>query len=448
MPQADAYLALVVPILLGDRPPQEEWGSGPTPWPVPQSPGNPHPGDAKVSDASERETMLGPRGRVLLHGDGNRWHRQVDPDLVTRLEGVFGLEVLAEPSLEGGTSGALLLVHAHAVVDDPVQWVSDQVTAARWIDVADLSAWGVDGETRRARVRHVVHVAPTASGDHPAWYPAAPRSWPADVRTMFHLAAASTPLRFPVFDSLESLPAEPMRLSEDWSAMVLRDGMSFLHHRDTSASGFFPTGRLLVQSVYLDVFALAQLQLRSATTLADGVSDLMASTPDAEAASKVEAELLHFRSRVWWRHLGDRDQRINELLRRAQDQHRIPALVDEITSELSDVARFVEAREARAREDDARRRDDVLRRRESTLQMIAIASALFFPASLVFTVGATWGDPSPALFAWLLGISAVMSVVALVLLTRYLREQRQLDVAASGGSGEAEDAGDREGGVA
>jgi hypothetical protein len=204
-----------------------------------------------------------------------------------------------------------------------------------------------------------------------------------------------------------------LELSADWGALVLRDGVAFLSWTTTEASPFHGSARVYVQSVYLDAFLLSLLQLDEATRLADGIAMVMSAEPDAADAVRVEEALLRFRSRVWWTHVGYRESLVNELLRQAQEQQRTPSLVSQMTSELEDVARFLEARQ--------------LRTRESFARALTFLSAFLVVPALVYSAASTWADPSAALFGWSTAVALALGLVAWLGLRSYLRSRAKSD---------------------
>lgn len=404
MGSVDVFAAIIMRVDLLAWPDAGGWAGGPLPLAIPPSPRNPRQGPAEFTDARARESMIGARGSALLYGQGARCHREVT-DRSPSLPECIAVELLRFDAGQGH-GDCLLVLHCEATVDDPIAWTSTLISRAKGLTQGDLATLGVDAGVRAdARARLVVHAIASDDPSLTDWYPTSPDLWTDESAALFYLASGTTPESFPLSADRAPTPA-PWPLSADWSCMVLRDGVAFVARTTTASSAFHATARVHVATVYVDAFLLSLIQLHAATSLADRVARVMADDPKADDAFDLEDALMRFRSRVWWSHLGDRETRVNEILRRAQEQQRTGDLVEEITAELVDIARLVAARQARGR--------------ERVTWVIAIASAFFLVPSLVFTAAATISDPTAGLFWVSLAVSVVLAGVALLALRLWM----------------------------
>lgn len=382
------------------------WQPGPMPWPVPPMAG-PRPGSATTTDAPARQTMVGERGGRLLYDEHCRSHVQFENAGTLLGLPLVAAELLREEARDA-TTPALLILHFESDTQDPFVSVRSQVkkcgavltlgdSAARREILAYLSLSGAS--FGHERVRSVVHLTWDNVETIKRSTPKRPKEWGAQRRALYYLASATLDSDAVPDHRNPDANGMPEYLSEDWSCLVLRDGIAFQYPlSDGPHSSFLPTSQMLSRSVYLDAYLLALLQLRGASKFADLVGQAMNGTPTAATALRLEREFLRFRSSMWWTHVGDRETRFNTILRQAQTQHRLPELINQTTEDMAGVARFVEA--------------DGRRRRETITWLIAVVSALLLVPSTVFTVGAAWSDPGKDLFFHLLWTAIVLAGLA------------------------------------
>lgn len=145
-----------------------------------------------------------------------------------------------------------------------------------------------------------------------------------------------------VFDNL-------VRISADWSALVLRDGAAFVGRAPDSGSesDFYGRAEILVRTIYTDVFSLCQLQRR----IFHEFSNQLSAIPDDDAVSartleKSERSFMKLRRQLWLQNITVTGVS-NQLLQRAQEQQRLPVLINRSLADLGDSARLLEARSAR-----------------------------------------------------------------------------------------------------
>ncbi|ACZ85383.1 hypothetical protein [Streptosporangium roseum] len=140
---------------------------------------------------------------------------------------------------------------------------------------------------------------------------------------------------------------EIIRLSSDWHAVVLRDGMGVVGIRpDRGRDGaFFGYAELYLRSIYLDVILLGMLQKQGLTRLEGRMAAALDSSLSATMA-ELEREVSSFRHRLWAQHLTPHGTP-NRLLAAYQCQHALRERFEQILTEINDFNR-------RTREDENR----------------------------------------------------------------------------------------------
>ncbi|MFI1017453.1 hypothetical protein [Streptomyces sp. NPDC020965] len=137
-----------------------------------------------------------------------------------------------------------------------------------------------------------------------------------------------------------------MRVSGDWSALVLRDGAAFLGHRaDTGAGDFYAFGALHARTVYLDALLLGTLQRDHIDRLTDQLSEVFDGLRLSAQVGSLERSIALFRSTYWRQHLTAHGP-ANELLLAFQAQHRLPERFAEILAEAADYSRLVQGQDS------------------------------------------------------------------------------------------------------
>jgi hypothetical protein len=166
-------------------------------------------------------------------------------------------------------------------------------------------------------------------------------------RWLWQLASRSTPEDFPLPPEIaEDQFKEVVRISADWSALVLRQGAAFLGHRiDRGTGDFFEFAALHCRTVYLDALLLGSLQRDHIDELTDELSDVFTSSQLAHRVANLERNIAVFRSTYWRQHLTAHGP-ANNLLLAFQNQHRLAARFDEILAEAADYSRLVQTQES------------------------------------------------------------------------------------------------------
>lgn len=166
-------------------------------------------------------------------------------------------------------------------------------------------------------------------------------------RWLWQLASRSTPDDFPLPpETADAQLSDAVRVSADWSALVLRQGAAFLGHRaDTGSGDFFEFGALHSRTVYLDALLLGALQRDHIDELTDELSEVFTSARLARRVATLERNIAVFRSTYWRQHLTAHGA-ANDLLLAFQNQHRLPARFREILAEAADYSRLVQTQES------------------------------------------------------------------------------------------------------
>jgi hypothetical protein len=340
-------LTVVLPVRLSRLP---DWSEGPFPFEL----------GSRRTDAVTRSTYFAPASARALYGAPGRplrWHRPLDikHDGLTLL----GLE-LVRAATARNSEHALAVMHFSverpllpvlralagrqpSTADDPLSGPFDPaVLLAGVADARDPSA-----PFALARPYSIVFLSPTAQHT-PALRSGPEGRLPATAdQWLWQLASRSTPEDFPVPpETAGEQLKDTLRISADWSALVLRQGAAFLGHRpDTGAGDFYEFGALHSRTVYLDALLLGALQRDHIDELTDELSEVFHSTRLARRVATLERNIAVFRSTYWRQHLTAHGA-ANDLLLAFQHQHRLPARFTEILAEAADYTRLVQTQES------------------------------------------------------------------------------------------------------
>jgi hypothetical protein len=391
MMATDLFVGVIVPLVGAN--PDDSWHSGPLALPIPVNEGT-RAGSAKVTDVAARRDMFTDIAAASLYPSNGiaRAHRveSLEP-LCQNLPAPVAAELVPSVRFMEEPGAAFLLLHFLVLGDQPLVDLSSIVRGCSRLRVEWLGGLGLGATPRPAgRVIHLAHL----TWDSPLPALDVVPGWDRTEEWLYYLAAASTPAQIVPDGHKQSLLSERLRLSADWSGLVLRDGLA-LAATSTRDVQFHLSARVYARSIYLDALLLALIQKLAAQELNRKVAAEMETPNDltASGAERLEEEFLRFRSLLWGSHPADRGGTIDEIVRRAHDQHRLPALVEKLTSDLQDISRFIQSR--------------VTRRREQRGFLIAVISAVFLVPSLVFTMASMLAAPSVAAFAWCSAITVV-----------------------------------------
>jgi hypothetical protein len=340
-------LTVVLPVRLLRTP---SWPEGPFPFEL----------GSRRTDAETRSTYFAPASARALYGAPGRPHRWYLP-LDTKHDGLhlLGMELLRAATVRNPEHALAVM---HFTVERPLLPVL-RALAGRRPNSADEPLTGPFApagllagiaDVRNpsapfaiARPYSIAFMAPTAQ------HTAALRSGlegelPATAdRWLWQLASRSTPQDFPLppETATEQLK-DVLRISADWSSLVLRQGAAFLGHRtDTGTGDFFEFGALHSRTVYLDALLLGALQRDHIDELTDELSEVFTTARLARRVATLERNIAVFRSTYWRQHLTAHGA-ANDLLLAFQNQHRLPARFQEILAEAADYSRLVQTQES------------------------------------------------------------------------------------------------------
>ncbi|MFC8965105.1 hypothetical protein [Streptomyces sp. NPDC057094] len=396
-------LTVVLPVRLLRAP---NWNEGPFPFEL----------GSRRTDAETRSTYFAPASARALYGTPGRPRRWYLP-LDIKQEGLhlLGLEILRAATARRSEHALAVM---HFSVERPLLPVLRALAGRRRnstdypltgpFDPAGLLvgiADAVDSGTPFAIAQpySIAFMAPSAQ-HAPALRRGIEGHLPATAdRWLWQLASRSTPDDFPLPpETANDQLKDALRISADWSALVLRQGAAFLGHRRDSGTGdFFEFGALHSRTVYLDALLLGALQRDHIDELTDELSEVFTSSRLARRVALLERNIAVFRSTYWRQHLTAHGP-ANDLLLAFQNQHRLPARFQEILAEAADYSRLVQTQES-----------------QQISGALGVLTILGLPLGTALGVLQVLDDHSVAHLLLAIGLSVVAT--AAVLTTRYGR---------------------------
>ncbi|MEU6653341.1 hypothetical protein ABZ904_28875 [Streptomyces sp. NPDC046900] len=394
-------LTVVLPVRLLRLP---NWPEGPFPFEL----------GSRRTDAQTRATYFAPASARALYGAPGRprrWHLPLD----VKHDGMhlLGMELLRAATARDPEHALAVL---HFSVERPLLPVlralrrpdPDNEPLSGPFDPVGLLAGNADvrdpdAPFAIARPYTIAFITPTAQHS-PALRTGPERALPATAdRWLWQLASRSTPEDFPLPPETASEQLkDTVRISADWSALVLRQGAAFLGHRtDTGAGDFFEFGALHSRTVYLDALLLGSLQRDHIDELTDELSEVFTSSQLARRVATLERNIAVFRSTYWRQHLTAHGP-ANDLLLAFQNQHRLPARFNEILAEAADYSRLVQTQES-----------------QQISGALGVLTILGLPLGTALSILQVLGDNSATHLLIALGLS--IAATAAVLTTRYGR---------------------------
>jgi hypothetical protein len=346
-----------------------------------------------------RLTYFEPRVAEALYGLEHasvRWHRDVRARL-GRAE-LRAVEILRAPF--SGSTTAFAVLHV-TLPEDPLSTLFALARSSTHDDPATgrpalaqlLPAGTGITEGRANTIAHLTFTdAPTVVMPQPYDH------WPAD-RQWLWLTASATPLDgFPPDAEDASLFEGLVRLSADWRALVLRDGVAFvgLTADPGGDATFHAIAQTYVHSIYLDVALLGRMQVGALQELSNQIAGIRISTNRPPTLSALERRLMEIRRVLWSRHVTLHG-RGNDLLDRYQAQHRLPELLQHVVADLTDASRVVETATTR-----------------SVNAALGLLTVLGLPFGLAYAAGAVLAEHSLLLFGVCTATAAVIASVLLI----------------------------------
>ncbi|MFF7189834.1 hypothetical protein ACFZAR_32430 [Streptomyces sp. NPDC008222] len=396
-------LTVVLPVQLLRVP---DWAEGPFPFEL----------GSRRTDTRTRSTYFAPASARALYGAPGRprrWHQPLD----VKHDGMhlLGVELLRAATARNPEHALAVL---HFSVDRPLLPVL-RALAGRWPDSADEPLTGPfdpagllagiadvrppGAPFAAARPYTIAFMTPTAQ-HAPALRAGREGELPATAdRWLWQLASRSTPEDFPLPpETADDQLKYTVRISADWSALVLRQGAAFLGHRpDTGTGDFYEFGALHSRTVYLDALLLGSLQRDHIDELTDELSEVFDSARLAHRVAGLERNIAVFRSTYWRQHLTAHGP-ANDLLLAFQNQHRLPARFHEILAEAADYSRLVQTQES-----------------QQISGALGVLTILGLPLGTALSILQVLGDDSTAHLLIALAVSVAATAAALT--TRYGR---------------------------
>ncbi|MFA3872234.1 hypothetical protein ABS735_00795 [Streptomyces sp. MMCC 100] len=344
-------LTVVLPARLRRAP---SWQQGPFPFEL----------GSRRTDAATRSTYFAPASARVLYGSPERprrWHLPMD----LKHDGLrlLGIELLRAATARD-PEHALVVLHfsvetpllpvlrtlagrGSTTVAEPLAGLTGPFDPALLLDgVADIgdptTPFAVSRPYTIAFLTPTAHHTPLLRDGPEGELPVTADRW------LWQLASRSSPQDFPLApETVAGHLRDVVRISGDWSALVLRQGAAFLGHRpDTGDGDFYGFGALHSRTVYLDALLLGSLQRDHIDELTDELSEVFVSPRRlARRVAALERNIAHFRSGYWRQHLTAHGP-ANDLLLAFQNQHRLPARFNEILAEAADYSRLVQTQES------------------------------------------------------------------------------------------------------
>ncbi|MEU5098527.1 hypothetical protein [Streptomyces sp. NPDC020996] len=380
------------------------WQSGPIPFEL----------GSRRTDAATRQTYFTPAAARALYGTPERpcrWHRFMD----VRHESLHlrGVELLRTATTHHPNHGLAVLHfdvegpalletlraigHRSHAASDPL----DGPLSPRVVLAGIAEPRGAAAPFAIARPYTVAFLTPgiehTPALRQDVRLPESADRW------LWYLASRSTEADVPT--PLEHWPErseQAVRISADWSALVLRHGAAFLGHRaDPGEGDFYGFAQLHGRTVYLDALLLGSVQRDHIDELTDGLSGVFDGPKLARRVSALERHIATFRSTYWRQHLTAHGP-ANELLLSFQSQYRLAERFDEILAEAADYARLVQTQES-----------------QQIAGALGVLTILGLPVGTALSILQVLGAGGAV--AVVVALVAALAATALVLTTRYGR---------------------------
>lgn len=361
------------------------------------------------TNTATRQTYFAPSAARVLYSD--RWHRSVVISQgPLRLDGMELLRAATLPDPQGAlavlhftvTGPNLLLALrslAHRGTTDPGPFGEEFSPESLLNHVAQHAS----ASHAHASARPYTVALLTPDDTHvPALRASAGLPGSAD-HWLWQLASRSNEADFPTTpEHMEKVSEEAIRISSDWSALVLRHGAAFMGHRPDEGDGdFYDFAALHARSVYLDALLLGTVQRNHIDQLTDDLSAVFDETGLAPRVADLEHGIARFRSTYWRQHLTVHGP-ANDLLLAYQVQYRLADRFSEILAEAADYSRLVQTQES-----------------QQIAGALGVLTILGLPLSTALGVLQVLGDDDPGHL--LIALGGALAATGAALMTRYGR---------------------------
>lgn len=361
-PWSAVTTAVIVPVTL------RAWPAGLTdgPLPLPFSTGA---GAARADRAARSSYFNAHTARALYGPDGagsgsgasgqprdggpRRGHCTLGPDRADLFPArVTAVEVLSHGATRAGR--ALVIVHLCLPTKDPLAELQELTVPRKasngnrvldWLEI-DRAGFPLGGviEPVDATIRPFAVTLAVPHGELPDGSFGSSFPWNPLEQWLFAFASARTTSLFPADPEDTSLLDGFVRLSQDWSAMVLRDGVSFVGRKPVTESLYLrDTADAYVRSIYLDALLLGLIQQAELNAIMGRLADLGGPLDRLPDLLALEEDVSRFRNTYWWQHLTSHGTG-NRLLIEFQRQRATPRLFEQVVRELDDYSRHATLR--------------------------------------------------------------------------------------------------------
>lgn len=400
----DAFCCVVVPVTAGGAL-GERWSQGPLPVSLPVETARGRSGGSTVADREARSNYFAPRVVSTLYSSDavrstGRWHAFAE-NVVFQGASVVGWEVLIVAQ-EGDEPFGYAVAHLK-LPDAHLRFLAQinkhESEERGWLESAFPAGVRVVPRSRFGLVSHLAFSGTVLpEPDDRAKVLAATRGWDAADRWCWFLGAGVDADSF-LPDAAAPRPGTTLYLSSDWRGLALRSGIAYCALTPKSQAPH-DLLRAYVRSIHLDGFLLCQLQADAVESLADKLGQTSLDDLAVETAMVLEEQLLCLRGALWWRHVSRRGSQVDQVVRALQDERALPDLYQQLVSELTDVSRFIQLRQAAADQDRDRKLG----------QIVSLASAAFVTPSVFLAAVALVPEPSTLLQVVFWGSSALLAV--------------------------------------
>lgn len=366
------------------------WSAGPAPFENARS----------RAGEDQRATYFDQRIRRALYsadGESQRWHRFEGPGVGPW--GGLGIEIEAVEvcrlRFAGPGARSLLVLHGTLPADRPIEALHDisriesgEDARQRYSLPGDGLAT-VEGGTKRATTAAFL----TPAGELPPAFPGDYGDWSRHRQWLWLLASATPFDRYPPDPSLRGeLSSSTLRISRDWDALVLRDGIGYLGRREDRGvdDPFFADAELYFRSIYLDALLLGIAQKATLGSIADEVAELDDPRGMPTELRGLERRVARFRNVYWWTHLSAHGP-ANELTQLYSRQHRLNSLASQVFEEIGEHARQVQTDAA-----------------ERTNGLLSLLTVVGVPLGVIVAVLQVLEVNSPAKVALIVSVSTVL----------------------------------------
>jgi hypothetical protein len=377
---------MIVAIYQAKFPDHLDWATGPLPLTE---------GEIRA-DAAARSTYYPPRTVRLLYGEHDhaacRWHKEVK--VMAGTATVVALEAIWVNDISG-----VLLVH---ILPDDILNAVRELAGHKNGSLNGFDVGALAPEFTISPAHPFTLAFATSARRFPRLYSILryPR-WASVDQWLWALGSRTNEEDYPPDPAqIPSDDEDRIRLSADWSGMILRDGMSLIGTRaDRGPSDpYYGYAALYARTIYADAIALGLLQLQGIAALEEDLASITDAHGGNSAMEDLERRLAFFRHKLWWQHLTTHNVP-NQILTAFHRQHRLPDRFQQILAEVSDSNRL-------ARDDQAR----------DVNNSAVLFTVVTVPIGIGLATLQLLGHPSSDEF--IVVIAACLAISLLVLLTR------------------------------